>query len=55
MGPSVGKYLLLAWLPAGLAQVGERLQVMYMNECFPITAAAVGAGVFDPSGSRMRV
>ncbi len=26
MGPSVGEYLLMAWLPAGLAQVGERLQ-----------------------------
>ena len=53
-GPSVGKYLLMAWLPAELAQVGERLQVMYMNECFPVTVAAVGAGLFDPAGSRMR-
>ena len=54
MGPSVGKYLLLAWLPAELAQVGERLQAMYMNECFPVTVAAVGRGLFDPSGSRMK-
>jgi len=53
-GPSVGKYLLMAWLPAELAQVGERLQVMYMNECFPVTVAAVGTGLFDASGSRMR-
>ena len=54
MGPSVGKYLLMAWLPPGLAHVGERLQVMYMNECFPVTVAAVGTGLFDPSGSRMK-
>ena len=54
MGPSVGKYLLLAWLPTELAQVGERLQTIYMNECFPVRVAAVGAGLFDPSGSRMK-
>ena len=54
MGPSLGRYLLMAWLPAELARVGERLQVMYMNECFPVTVAAVGTGLFDPSGSRMK-
>ncbi len=54
MGPSVGEYLLMAWLPAGLARVGERLQVMYMNECFPVRVAAVGGGLFDPVGGRMR-
>ena len=54
MGPTIGKYLLMAYLPAELARAGERLQVMYMNECFPVTVAAVGAALFDPSGSRMR-
>ena len=54
MAPSVGRYLLMAWLPAELARVGERLQVMYMNECFPVSVAAVGRGLFDPSGSRMK-
>ena len=54
MGPTVGKYLLMAWLPPEFARVGERLQVMYMNECFPVTVAAVGSALFDPSGSRMR-
>ena len=44
----------MAYLPAELAGVGERLQVMYMNECFPVTVAAVGTALFDPSGSRMR-
>ena len=54
MGPTLGKYLLMAYLPAELARVGERLQVMYMNECFPVTVAAVGTALFDPAGSRMR-
>ena len=54
MGPSVGKYLLMAWLPAEFARVGERLRAMYMNEYFPVTVAAVGGGLFDPSGTRMK-
>ena len=54
MGPSVGKYLLMAYLPVKHARVGERLQVMYMNECFPVTVAAVGGALFDAAGSRMK-
>ena len=59
MGPSVGRYLLMAYLPVEHARVGERLRVMYMNECFPVTVAGVGgaagsAALFDPSGSRMK-
>ncbi len=53
-GPSVGRYLLLAYLPVERARVGERLQVMYMNECFPVTVAAVATGLFDPAGARMK-
>ena len=54
MGPSVGRYLLMAWLPPEFARVGERLQAMYMNEYFPVTVAAGGGGLFDPSGTRMK-
>ena len=54
MGPSVGKYLLMAYLPTDRARVGERLQVMYMNECFPVTVPAVGGALFDPAGTRMK-
>ncbi len=56
MGPSVGKYLLMAYLPVEYARVGEQLQVMYMNECYPVTVAAVGGNtaLFDPAGSRMK-
>ncbi len=58
MGPSVARYLLMAYLPVERARVGAQLQVMYMNECFPVTVAGVaGVGgstaLFDPTGSRM--
>ena len=52
-GPSVGKHLLMAYLPAELAAPGTDLQVMYMNELFPVRVAGTGA-VFDPDDSRMK-
>ena len=53
MGPSVGKYLLMAYLPPEFAAPGTRLRVLYMNEAFPVTVAAEPA-LFDPTGARMR-
>ena len=53
MGPSVGKYILLAYLPPEHAEAGTRLKVLYMNEPFPVTVAA-GPALFDPSGARMK-
>ena len=52
-GPSVGKHLLMAYLPSELAVAGTDLQVMYMNELFPVRVAGTGA-VFDPGDSRMK-
>jgi glycine cleavage system aminomethyltransferase T/glycine/D-amino acid oxidase-like deaminating enzyme len=52
-GPSVGKHLLMAYLPDELARPGTDLQVMYMNELFPVKVAGTGA-VFDPDDSRMK-
>ena len=52
MGPSVGQYLLLAYLPIEHAVAGGGLQVLYMNECFPVTVAADTA-LFDPENTRM--
>ena len=52
-GPSVGKHLLMAYLPAELAAVGTPLLVEYMGEQYPVTVASRGA-VFDPAGERMR-
>ncbi len=53
-GPSVGKHLLLGYLPVDLAVVGTDLQVMYMNELFPIKVAAVEGSVFDPEDTRLK-
>ena len=53
MGPSVGKYLLLAYLPVEYAAPGARLQVLYMNETYPVTVAA-GPALFDPENRRMK-
>ncbi|MDE2978321.1 MAG: FAD-dependent oxidoreductase [Acidobacteriota bacterium] len=53
MGPSVGKYILLAYLPPERATPGTRLQVLYMNERFPITVAPARA-LFDPRNERMK-
>ena len=43
-GPSLGKYLLLAYLPPEQAVEGsDALAVEYMNERFPVTVDVVGA------------
>jgi glycine cleavage system aminomethyltransferase T len=54
-GPSVGKYLLLAYLPPEHAVVGTELQVMYMNDLFPVRVAVAGSTpLFDPGDARMK-
>ena len=54
-GPSVGKHILLAYLPPEHAQVGERLAVEYMNERFPVTVETNDATpLFDPENTRVR-
>jgi heterotetrameric sarcosine oxidase gamma subunit len=54
-GPSVGKYLLMAYLPPEHAVEGSDLQVMYMNELFPVRVARVGSTpLFDPDDTRMK-
>ncbi|HEY1668908.1 MAG TPA: FAD-dependent oxidoreductase [Trebonia sp.] len=52
-GPSVGKHLLMAYLPAELSAAGTPLLVEYLGEQYPVTVATQGA-VFDPAGARMR-
>jgi glycine cleavage system aminomethyltransferase T/glycine/D-amino acid oxidase-like deaminating enzyme len=55
-GPSVGKYLLLAYLPPEHALEGTDLAVMYMNELYPVKVAVVGSTpLFDPDDKRMKV
>jgi glycine cleavage system aminomethyltransferase T/glycine/D-amino acid oxidase-like deaminating enzyme len=54
-GPSAGKHLLMAYLPAAEAVEGNSLLVEYMGEAFPVTVAVAGATpLFDPSNARIR-
>ena len=54
-GPSVGKHLLMAYLPAAYAVEGGSLLVEYMGEAYPVTVAVAGATpLFDPSNERIR-
>jgi glycine cleavage system aminomethyltransferase T/glycine/D-amino acid oxidase-like deaminating enzyme len=52
-GPSVGRHLLMAYLPAPVSAVGTPLLVEYLGERYPVTVASPGA-VFDPAATRMR-
>lgn len=53
--PSLGKYLLLAYLTPEHALEGNELRVMYMNELFPVRVARVGSQpLFDPTDARMK-
>ena len=54
-GPSVGKHLLMAYLPADRAVEGSSLLVEYMGEQYPVTVAVAGATpLFDPANERIR-
>ena len=54
-GPSVGKHILLAYLPPEKAVAGGQLAVEYLGERYPVTVAVVGATpLFDPENQRVR-
>jgi glycine cleavage system aminomethyltransferase T/glycine/D-amino acid oxidase-like deaminating enzyme len=54
-GPSVGKHILMAYLPPDRAEVGGELAVEYFGEPYPVTVAAVGSTpLFDPSNERLK-
>ncbi len=53
--PSVGMYVLMAYLPSEHAEVGRALAVEYMGEQYPVTVEVVGSTpIFDPENSRIR-
>ena len=53
--PSLGTYLLMAYLPPEHAVEGNELKVMYMNETYPVRVARVGSKpLFDPDDARMK-
>jgi glycine cleavage system aminomethyltransferase T/glycine/D-amino acid oxidase-like deaminating enzyme len=54
-GPSVGKHLLMSYLPPEQAVEGAALLVEYMGEQYPVTVAVAGATpLFDPANERVR-
>jgi glycine cleavage system aminomethyltransferase T len=54
-GPSLGKHILLSYLPTRDAEVGRQLLVEYMGESFPVTVDVVGSTpLFDPENVRVR-
>ena len=54
-GPTVGKHLLMAYLPQEYAEEGRSLQVEYMGEQYPVTVEVAGSRpLFDPENERIR-
>lgn len=54
-GPSVGTYLLMAYLPPDHAREGNRLLVEYFGGHYPVTVLSAGrTPVFDPENLRMK-
>jgi glycine cleavage system aminomethyltransferase T len=53
--PSLGKHLLMAYLPPDVATIGTRLAVDYLEQRYPVTVAAADATpLFDADNSRIR-
>jgi glycine cleavage system aminomethyltransferase T/glycine/D-amino acid oxidase-like deaminating enzyme len=54
-GPSLGKHILMSYLPPEFAVVGTKLAVEYMGERYPVTVEVVGSTpLFDPQNERMK-
>ena len=53
--PSLGKHVLLAYLPPEEARVGNELAVSYMEELYPVVVGSVDATpLLDPANERLR-
>jgi heterotetrameric sarcosine oxidase gamma subunit len=54
-GPSIGKHILLAYLPPEHATVGEQLAVEYLGDRYPVTVATTDSTpLLDPENERVR-
>ncbi len=54
-GPSIGKQILLAYLPPQHAKIGEQLYAEYMAENYPVTVRSIdNTAIFDPKNERMK-
>ncbi|MGD9960662.1 GcvT family protein [Nocardioides sp.] len=53
--PSLGKHLLLAYLPPAEAVLGNQLAVSYMEELYPVSIVSIDATpALDPENARIR-
>ena len=53
--PSLGKHVLMSFLPPEQAVEGTKLSVEYLGERYPVTVAAAGSTpLFDPANTRIR-
>ena len=53
--PSLGKHILMAYLPPDQATIGNELAVSYMEELYPVTVGSVDATpLLDPGNERIR-
>src|SRR4051794_11815488 len=53
--PSLGKHLLMAYLPPDQASVGNELAVPHMEELYPVTVgSADSTALFDPANERVK-
>src|SRR5712692_10276914 len=54
-GRSLGKHVLMSYLPPEHAEEGTKLAVEYMHELYPVTVEIVGSRApFDPENARIR-
>ena len=54
-GPSVGKHLLMSYLPPEYAKVGTKLKVEYLGGHYSVTVEVAGSTpLFDPDNERMK-
>lgn len=54
-GPSVGKHLLMSYLPPEYAVEGTELRVEYFGDQYPVVVAVAGSmPLFDPGNERMK-
>jgi len=54
-GPSVGKHILMAYLPPDRARADTGLSVEYFGHRYPVSVAVVGnTPLFDPTNERVR-
>jgi glycine cleavage system aminomethyltransferase T/glycine/D-amino acid oxidase-like deaminating enzyme len=54
-GPSLGKHILMSYLPPEQAVVGQELSVLYMGERYPVTVATSDSTpLFDPNNERVK-